>query len=148
MIHVGIWSRTSRHLSRSDNFSSFNCFKSDSTCALYLLRDIIRISLFCNSSRRLHEYPISVLRNWGEIAPGYNKEFAVCGVASNFFNLFRVPEYLVNFVPNSSVCAFQFTCSSRITPRKSNLSIVSIVFEWCFKQEPDSIHAFDMDEIA
>ena len=49
------------------------------------------------------------------------------------FSLFRMSEYFDNLVANLSVCALQFTCSSRVTPRKSNLFTLLISSWFVFK---------------
>ena len=135
MIHVGIWNRTSGHLILADWTISVAVIVSKVIRYVHCICFVILYGLifFVISPDDCMHTPMSVLRNWGEITLGYNKEFAICRVANNFFSLFRMPEYFGNVVANLSVCAFQPTCSSRATPKKSNLSTLSISFWFIFK---------------
>ena len=150
MIHVGIWNRTSRHLILADRTISV---------ALIVLKVVRYVHCICFvklygliffviSPDDCMNTPMSVLRNWGEIALCYNKEFAICRVASNFLACLECQTtsiillLIYQCVLSSSHVHRELLQESQICP------LFQSHFDLFLKQEPDSIHPFDMDEIS
>ena len=104
----------------SFTFNKYNCLKSGSVWALYLLFVIIRRARFCNFNMRNHSKPQFVIPNWRceRISESYINFIAEMGKYR--FSLFITPSVREILFAIFWTCEFQFIYSFTVRPRKLN----------------------------
>ena len=104
----------------SFTFNRYNCLKSGSVWALYLLFVIIRRARFCNFDMRSHSKPQFVIPNWRceRISESYINVIAEMGKYS--FSLFITPSVREILFAIFWTYEFQFIYSFTVRPRKLN----------------------------
>ena len=110
----------------SFTINRYNCLKSGSVWALYLLFVIIRRARFCNFDMRSHSKPQFVIPNWRceRISESYINFIAEMGKYR--FSLFITPSVRKILFAIFLTCEFQLIYSFTVRPRKLNSVTPSI----------------------